>query len=77
VQEKGSLSFIEETRQDFMGYHLIFDRHVLIIYDDWDWKEGGFRFAYTQNLDVPLRGWEPFIESTVRSTYKGIAKPDQ
>jgi len=69
TQEKGSISFIEsaESRNMKTGF---MEKHVLIIYDDWDEKEDGFRFAYTRNFDD---FWE---RGTLRETYKGIAKPD-
>lgn len=63
VQEKGSTTFIETT--------LFGNQHILIIYDDWDEKERGFRFTYTRNTEDRLLSHE-----IMRSTYKGIAKPD-
>lgn len=63
IQEKGNITFIETT--------LSGNQHILIIYDDWDEKDRGFRFTYTRNIEDRL-----LLREMMRSTYKGIAKPD-
>ncbi|MCG9128701.1 hypothetical protein JT359_13980 [Candidatus Poribacteria bacterium] len=59
VRNTNSVTFIETTPAR--------NKHILVIEDKWDRKEGGFNFIYTRNIQV--------LEKTLRSVYIGIAKP--
>ena len=59
VRDNQSLTFIETTPTE--------NKHIMIIEDEWDVKEGGFKFTYTRNIkDRDL---------LQRSLYSGIATP--
>ncbi len=62
VRDKQSLTFIETTPTG--------NKHIMIIEDEWDVKEGGFKFTYTRNI-----GGNEELSRTLRSLYSGIAKP--
>jgi hypothetical protein len=59
VKDTNSVTFIETTPTR--------NKHVMIIEDKWDVKEGGFKFTYTRNIQV--------LGKNMRSVYTGIAKP--
>lgn len=62
VEEKGSTLFIETT--------LLGGKHTLIIYDQWDDEQQGFKATYVRNIEDRI-----LLFKILRSTYKGIAKP--
>ena len=64
VEEKGSTLFIETTP---LG-----GKHILIIYDQWDDEQQGFKSTYVRNIEDRI-----LLFKILRSTYKGIAKPDR
>ena len=59
VKNTNSVTFIETTPAG--------NKHIMIIEDKWDVKEGGFKFTYTRNTGV--------LGRNIRSVYTGIAKP--
>ena len=59
VKDTNSVTFIETTPAG--------NKHVMIIEDKWDVKEGGFKFTYTRNIQM--------LGKNMRSVYTGIAKP--
>ena len=63
MEEKGSTLFIETTP---LG-----GKHTLIIYDQWDDEQQGFISTYVRNIEDRI-----LLFKILRSTYKGIAKPD-
>lgn len=63
MEEKGSTLFIETTP---LG-----GKHTLIIYDQWDDEQQGFMATYVRNIEDRI-----LLFKILRSTYKGIAKPD-
>ena len=42
----------------------------MIIANEWDVKEKGFKFTYIRNTDM-----SPLLPKLVRTIYNGIAKP--
>lgn len=62
VKDKKSVTFIETT---FSG-----SKHIMIIKDEWDTKEKGFKFTYIRNTEGGI-----LIPKLMRSIYSGIAKP--
>ena len=62
VRDDQAVTFIETTPSG--------NKHVMIIEDNWDKKEKGFKFTYTRNIeDTEL------LKKTLRFVYSGIAKP--
>ena len=55
-----SITFIETTPAG--------NKNIMVIYDEWDDKEKGFRFIYTRNIKSPM------INELMKTTATGIAK---
>ena len=64
TKNENSITFVETTS--------VGNKHILIIYDDWNEDDGGFYFVYTRNIVDDF-----LLMATLRSVYKGVAKPDK
>lgn len=62
VGDSGALTFIETMPAG--------KKHVMIIQDEWDEKEGGFKFTYTRHSNHSKN-----IPEVRRFNYSGVAKP--
>jgi hypothetical protein len=62
VKDDDFVTFIETTSGG--------NKHIMIIANEWDVKEKGFKFTYIRNTDM-----SPLLPKLVRTIYNGIAKP--
>ena len=62
VKDDDFVTFIETTSGG--------NKHIMIIANEWDVKEKGFKFTYIRNTDM-----SPLLPKLVRTIYSGIAKP--
>ena len=62
VKDDDFVTFIETTSGG--------NKHIMIIANEWDVKEKGFKFTYIRNTDM-----SSLLPKLVRTIYNGIAKP--